>query len=287
MTKIMTMPTKHNLQQVILYSDAILLGIETMCTNLPDSYSLEEIEDIIVKYPKVEVFVALNKNMHSNDLSLLKKLLLALETLPICGIFYYDIAIVQYHKSLSLHIPLVWSQEHLTTNYATMNYWYKENVEYTYVSSEITLDELLTIKKNTKMKLIIPLFGYLPMFVSKRHLVPNYLEYFKLGKIKERKYAIKKEENIYPIDSTKDGTVVYSAHILNGFLELKQLEEAGIDYITMNSYRIDDTVFSNIVKMYKERNYKADGEIETELPNIDKGFLYKETVYRVKNNEKK
>ena len=37
------------------------------------------------------------------------------------------------------------------------------------------LDNILEIRKNTQVKLMVNIFGYLPMFVSKRHIVKNYL----------------------------------------------------------------------------------------------------------------
>lgn len=286
MTKLMTIPTNDNLSIVSKYSDSLLLGIKDMSTNLPNSYNVDDIKEIIDTYHDLEVFVAINKNMHSKDLDLLKEILLELDKLNVAGIFYYDIAVLQYHKELSLKIPLVWSQEHLTTNYATMNYWNDEGVSYTYVSSEITLDEILEISKKTSMKLIVPIFGYLPMFVSKRNLVKNYLEYFNLNK-DSKTYSLYKENKYYPIDNTDMGTVVYSSHILNGLHEFKVLEEAGISYVTLNSYRIDKDKFEEVLKIYHNREYAKDDEVEKMLSNIDKGFLYKETIYRVKKNEKK
>lgn len=286
MTKIMTIPTNDNLSIVSEYSDAVLLGIKDMSTNLPNDYSVDDIKSIIDTYSDLEVFVALNKNMHSKDLDVLKKILIELEKLNIAGIFYYDIGVYQIHKELKLTTPLVWSQEHLTTNYATMNYWHEKGVLYTYVSSEITLDEILDINKKTDMKLIVPIFGYLPMFVSKRNLVKNYLEYFNLNK-DSKTYSLHKENKYYPIDNTDMGTVVYSSHILHGLHEFKVLEEAGVSYVTLNSYRIDTLKFEEVLKLYYDRQYEKEEIVENMFPNIDKGFLYKETVYRVKKNEKK
>lgn len=286
MTKIMTIPTNDNLSIVSRYSDAILLGVKNMSTNLPNSYCVDDIRNIIDTYRDLEVFVALNKNMHSKDLDLLKTILKELDKLNIAGIFYYDIAVLEYHREMALKIPLVWSQEHLTTNYATMNYWHEQGASYTYVSSEITLDEILDINEKTDMNLIVPIFGYLPMFVSKRNLVKNYLEYFHLNK-DSKTYSLHKENSYYPIDNTDMGTVVYSAHILNGLSEFKVLEEKGVSYVTLNSYRIDPTDFEKVLKLYCNREYENDEIVEDIFSNIDKGFLYKETVYRVKKNEKK
>lgn len=286
MTKLITIPTKQNLSKIIEYSDAVLIGIDNLSVNVPDTYSIHEVEAIIKKYNQIEVFVALNKNMHKCDLDSLKDTLIKLDKMNIAGIFYYDIAVLEYRNTLNLKTPLVWSQEHLTTNYATMNYWYNENVNYTYVSSEITLDEIIENRKNTKMKLIVPIFGYLPMFVSKRHLVENYLEYFNLDK-KSSKYELEKDSELYPVSIISNDTTIYSSHILNGLSEFKVLEDNNIEYVTLNSYNIDASKFIDVLKIYKNRLYESEKEIDFMFDNLDKGFLYKETVYRVKKNEKK
>ena len=287
MTKIMTLPTKENLKEILPYTDALLVGLKDMSVNLPDSFTMSEIEEIntLCKKENKELFIALNKNMHTKDLDLLKESLLKIESLKVVGIFYYDISVVEYKEELNIKTPLVWSQEHLTTNYATMNYWASQDVKYTYVSSEITLDEIEMITKETSMDLIVPLFGYLPMFVSKRNLVNNYIEYFDLND-NSKYYELEKEDRKYPIDNTNLGTVVYSSSILNGLEEFEKIENLNISYITLNSYRIPSDKFIEVLKLFSNREFKSKN-IETLFPNTDKGFLYKETIYRVKKNEKK
>lgn len=287
MSKIMTMPTRENLKDILPYTDAILIGLKDMCVNMPDAFEIDEIKEIIdvCKKEEKEIFIAINKNMHTKDLDILKNILSEIDNLSINGIFYYDISVVQYKKELGFKTPLVWSQEHLTTNYATMNYWNSNDIQYAYVSSEITLDEIEGITKESSMNLIVPIFGYLPMFVSKRNLVNNYKEYFNL-KDDSTKYELEKEDRRYPIDNTNLGTVVYSSSILNGLEEFEKLEKFNVSYVTLNSYRIPNDKFIEITKLFSNREYKSD-KIDTMFSNTDKGFLYKETIYRVKKNEKK
>lgn len=177
---------------------------------------------------------------------------------------------------------MVWSQEHLTTNYNTCNYWYKQGISYTFISSEITKFEINNIIKNTKMKLIIPLFGYIPMFTSQRHLVNNYLETFNL---KENGKYLYKEEKMYPIIDNNLGTVVYSNNILNGLEEFLELKD---NYIFLNNFNIDEPKFLEIVQMYKNLNInnleKTKLKIEEMFKNTSKCFLYTETIYKVKKS---
>ena len=118
--------------------------------------------------------ISINKNMHNHNLDDVEKVLKKCEELMIDGIFYCDVAVLNIHRKLSLTIPLVWNAEHLATNYNTINYWAKNGISYAFLSNEITLDEIKEIKKNVTIPLIAQAFGYIPMYVSKRHAIDNY-----------------------------------------------------------------------------------------------------------------
>ena len=249
------------------YIDAYLVPLKDLSINYIHTFTIDEIRKI--KELNKEVFVIINKNIHNNELSFLKDTLKKVRELNINGIIFYDIALVNLKKKLNLNIPLVWNQEHLTTNYGTINYWYEKGVKYTYLSSELTKREIDEIRTNTKAKLFVNVFGYIPMFTSRRHLVNNYLETFDL-KENQNKNTIKKEGKTYPINDTSLGTTVYSDYILNAV----ELDFNNIDYLVFNSNLIDETEFKNILKNNKE---KKDNNFPKET-----GFLYKETIYKVK-----
>lgn len=272
--------------------DAFLFGIEDYSVNFPYYVSLETLKELakIIKKHKKQVFVALNKNFHHEELEALKNLLQSLNQLDLDGILYYDIALIQLQKEGLIKAPLIWSQEHLTTNYDTCNFWQKQGASMVLLSSEITLQEIIDIRNHTSMSLIVPIFGYLPMFVSKRHLVQNYLKKFQLEG-KKNFYFIEKKGNRYPIIDHKQGTEVYSANLLNGLTESIQLKEAGIDYLLFNSFMISEDDFIKVLKNYhlvtKENAIKLEEQMGKFLARpSDKGFLYKETIFRVKKYEK-
>ena len=254
----------HNIKN---YVDAYLIPINNLNINYTNSFSLEEIRQI--KALNKEVFVILNKNIHNDELTKLRNTLKKLETLNINGIIFYDIAIVNLKHKLNLKTPLVWAQEHLTTNYGTVNYWYEKGAEYTYLSSELTKREIDEIKNHTKAKLFVNVFGYIPMFTSKRHLVNNYLETFNLNS-NSHLYDLKKEGKTYKINDTQIGTTVYSDYILNA----TDIDFSNIDYLVFNSNLIDETKFMEVLKDYKNKK-------ENCFPK-ETGFLYKETIYKVK-----
>lgn len=276
------------LKKILPKIDAVMIGIKDFSVNMPSYVTYEEfisIYNLCKEYNK-EVFVVLNKNFHNKDLDNLKDIMFKLEQLDITGIVYYDIALVNIKLEHHLQTDLVWGQEHLTTNAATSNYWYKFGAKYTLVSSEITKEEIIEMKKNSNAKLIVTLFGYLPMFVSARHLVKNYLYTFDLKDNSHINY-IEKEGNIYPIIDDSFGTIAYSSHVLNGIKVVEELEKNKIDYILFNPFLIEDAKFEKVLDMFNSVNANNLDKYAKEIDsmfNTDYGFLDKETIYKVKKN---
>ena len=282
--KLLIMPKSiDQIESLIEDIDGVIVGIKDLSINQPAYFTLDEIKKIneIIKNNGKEIFVSLNKNMFNKDLEILEYTLLQLDNLKLNGILYYDIAIVNFKKNLKLVTPLVWNQEHLTTNYLTSNFWYEYGAKYTMISSEITLDEINEIALNANAKTMVPIFGYLPMFVSRRHLVKNYLDTFKIKDDSNINY-IEKEDKMYAIIDSNDGTIAYSNKCLNGINETLKLN---VDYIVLNSFNINNATFKRVVSMYNIVNESNVQEFKEEIDKMldtDTGFLYKETVYEVK-----
>ena len=257
-----------------------------MCVNT--NYCIEPNElKILNKINNKDIFISLNKNMHNSDLDNIREFLIELNNYNIKGVLYYDVGVLNIYNSLDLNYDLVWSQEHLTTNYNTINYWNSFGVNYTYLSNDITEEEIIKICENGKSKLIVNLFGYLPMFVSKRHIVKNYLDYFNLKDNSNVNY-IYKEDKIYPIIDNNIGTQVYSNNILNG---IKTILKINVEYIVLNSFNIELDKFIRVIEMFKSVNNdnveEYNNKINSMFSNVDNGFLNTKTIYKVKKNEKK
>ena len=267
MKKLIFIPKNYN-EAIELkdYYDGVILSMDNLSINYP-VFTMDEIIDLTQKLNDKEIFINLNKNMHNSDIDNLKQTINVLETLNIKGILFYDLSI----PNIKPNIDLVWSQCHMTTNKETCNYWYKRGVKYTFLSNEITLNEIKEIKENTNSELMVQVFGYIPIFTSKRNLVKNYKKTFNLKDNSKINY-IKHENDLYPIVDDKQ-TVVYNKNIQNLIEELKQLENININYFVINSFEIE-----NIKEVLE--NFK-NGKI-FKIDNEGKGFLYEETIYKVK-----
>ena len=278
MKKIMIVPkSKDMILKTIDKVDAYLLGLKDFSVNLPCSFSLEEIQEMvsILKKEKKEVFLSLNKNMFSSDLEPLEKCLEEIEQLSIDGICFYDVSIPSIWKRRNFKTPLVWSQEHFTTNYATINYWWDRGVSFTQLSNEITKEEIAEIRKNTKMKLMSQVFGYIPIFYSKRPLIKNYTTIFSLETKQDICY-MEKEGKKYPLREQGTSFEGYDANLLNAYLDIDTLE---VDYLYLNSFLVEEDTFIEVLRCYKEKDQAS---LEKLFP-LSSGFFHTKTVYRVKD----
>lgn len=278
MTKLMLIPSDKSFDY---NCDSYLIGIDGLSVNMPIYYSIDEVEELVIDK---ELFIALNKNMHSDDLEVLESTLIRLSKLDIKGVFFYDIAVLSIVKRLGLDIPLVWAQEHMTNNYMSVNFWKDKGVSYTLLSEEISSKDIIDIKKNSDCGLIVPIFGYFPMFVSRRHLKKNYLDRFDLSDDSNINY-ITKEGFTYPIvDSSV--TTVYTSSYLNGIKDFVSFSNSGIDYVLLNSFLVNDDDMNKVLNMFNSVNDNNKEEyfdsISDMLGNVDTFFLHKESIYKVK-----
>ncbi len=269
-----------------------LLPLNNYSVEYSKTYTLAEIKEIRNKYPKINIFVSMNKNFMNEELDTIKQILLELDKLNLSGIFFYDLALLKLKKDLNLSIELVWSQTHMVTNYRTCNYYYDMKVKYAYLSKEITKEEIIEISKNSKIKLIVELISKPSIAFSKRKLVSHYYENLKLPK--QQLLSIFERisnTNLLAVENN-DGVFFLKNKILNGCFILDDLLKTNIDYILLKEDFIQHDMFLQITKQinFYLNNYtkmsKKDKnnwlEKQKELLGEDTGFFYQKTIYRVK-----
>lgn len=277
----------------------IKLGVNTFLLPLRDFsveyskyYSLDEIKKIREKYPKIELFISINKNIMNEEIDSLKDILIQVDKLNIKGIFFYDSALIRLKKKLKLNISLVWAQTHMVTNYNSCNYYYDNGVEYAMLSKELRLDEVKEIISKARTKSIIELITKPSIAFSKRHLVTNY--YTNVNE--EVKDEVVVNEKISDTDlivrENEDGSTFIKNSILNGFSILDELMDTSLSYILIKEDYIDHDLFIKIITnlVYYLNNYKEMDTLEKDefiknqedLLGNDTGFFFRKMIYKVK-----
>lgn len=251
--------------------DGVLLYIDSLSVNSSFYITVDDLEQI--NFKNKEVFLVLNKIMHNSDLSYLRIVMNKLKEKDIY-ILFYDMAVFNIAKELGMINKLIIYQDHLNASTLTNNFYYDLGITGSYITSDITKEELLTIKKNTKNIIMFTVYGYTPIFYSRRYLITNYLKYIN-EKNEPSKYEIISDEyEKYPISEEKYGTTVYSPKVINLINYLAELEN--IDYLVMHSNNIIDSEFNNMVDKFIKKEKVINPYI---------GFFETKTIYKVKGGE--
>lgn len=264
--------------------DALLLGLENFSVLNSVTFSLTEIREIINKYPNMEIFVKMDKNIFNDEIDDVRRVLKELEKMSIYGVFFYDLAILELKQELSLTFDLVWSQTHMVTNSRTCDYYYHQGVRYALLSKEITLDEIVSIAKEASISTIVEVVSLPSVGYSRRKLVHNYYEDSNesgsttlsiLEKITNKKYLVKEENS---------GTGFLLDEVLNGTSVILDLYQANVDYVLFREEGIpsfleliNDTkkyITGGCSDVFYVEKYKKLGD--------STGFFFKKTIYRVK-----
>ena len=271
------------------YTNSFIIGLKDFSINYQE-FSKEEIKKLREDYPNIEIFVSINKNIFNSDLEDLENNLIYLDKLNINGILFYDLSVLSIANRNNLSLPLIWAQEHMTTNYNTCNYYYDKGCKYVYLSSEITLDEIKEIKDKSNIKLISFIFGYPDVSFTKRKLLTNYFLYNNSKKENDWYTISSDEDNKYLIKESNLGTRILYGKVLNGIKPYSELNDV-IDYGLFNEELIPHDLFIKGLKVFKELN---DNKISIEEANKkiielfnsdDTVFYYKKTIYKVKDEK--
>ena len=247
--------------------DGVILSIDKLAVN--DSFYIDASELDKISFNDKEVFISLNKLMHNCDLALLRSVMNKLKNKNV-RILFYDMAVYNIAKELDMVDKLVISQDHLNASVLSNKFYLKRGIRASYITSDITKDELLEIKEKSGMEIFFLGYGYAPIFYSRRYLITNYLKYINEECGKEYK-IVSDTGNTYPIVEEEYGTTIYTEKPINLIDHLDELED--IDYLVLKSNKINDKEFNMMVDKFISREH---------IDNPYVGFFNTKTIYRVK-----
>lgn len=278
----------NNINELDLYknkgADTFIFGLDNYAINYP-TISIDDIRNISSEN---NIFIAINKNIFNSEIEDLKEKLIGLSKLPILGVLYYDIGVLNLVMDNNVNINLVWNQTHMVANYNTCNYYYSKGVKYGFLANEITLNEMLEIKAKTKMKLMVQVFGYPIMSHSRRNLLTNYFR--SINKKKEnRAYHLTEKDNSFLIKESDNGTSILLEKLINGTKPLYDLIDNDFEYAVLDMQEVPFELGSKVFEKFLNINsYQKENLIKemNDLIGDNTNFFYKKTIYKVKRGDK-
>ena len=259
-------------------SDGFILGVLDYSFLFSKTFSVKEIKLIIKENKDKEIFAELNYIVPNSKIDEYKNVLKSLDKLGLKGIIVGDIAALTYN----LETPIILNQLHLNNSSLTINHYYKNGVAGFILTNDITIDEINTIRKNTKAILFKEVFTLPHLSTSLRKLVSNYKNYFNIDSNSKNYYICEnKKDTYYSVIEDNYGTHILGSKVLNLFDELDYLD---VNYIILNNYMLDNEKFKKVLDIFinndKEKSFYIKNEFDT-----DKGFINKKTIYKVKKDE--
>ncbi|MER2114943.1 MAG: peptidase U32 family protein [Solibacillus isronensis] len=287
-------------------ADAFVIGEQKFGLRLAGDFTVAQVEEAtkLIHAAGKKVYVAVNALFHNDRLDALDEYLVQMQRIGVDALLFGDPAVIIAVRENNVTIPLHWNPETTATNFFQVNYWGERGSKRAVLARELSVDEVLEIKENTKHEIEVQVHGMTCMFQSKRSLLGNYFLYrdeaMEIENRKENKNMFlhdKERKNKYPIYEDMNGTHIFSPNDMCIIEELNELFEAGID-----SFKIDGVLQTfdytvTVTKLYRQAidTYFDQGEdayddikselfeqieaIQPALRPLDTGFIYKETVY--------
>lgn len=266
--------TVNSLEQLEKLIDKDIYGfmlyIDRLSVNSSFYINIDELDKIDFKDKKI--YLVMNKIMHNNDLDMVSETLNKLKKKDV-KILFYDLGVYNIAKSFNMLDKLVIYQDHLNASIGSNKFYYNLGITGSYISSDITGSELLEIKNSSKMEIYFTVYGYLPIFYSRRYLVKNYLKFINKEEMIGDYSIVNDMGDRYPINEEEYGTTIYSQKPVNLINYLDELDK--IDYIVMNSNNILDDEFNLMVDKFINREKVDDSYL---------GFYNTKTIFKVKSN---
>ena len=220
MSNLVVIPGKMEDINKILNKDikGIILGVKSLSI-YPLELDIDNIIDIKNNTDK-KVYVIINKMIHNNDLDMVREVINKINDSNIDGIIFYDLGVFNIIKKTNVNKELILSMEHLNAS---------------------TYNEVLDIKSNTGMNIFYMVYGYLPIFYSRRSLITNYFKYIDKENNSDR-YYIYNDNMKYMVIEHNFGTIIYSplVNMINEIDKLSDIDNLIIDLSYNNDIYIID-----------------------------------------------
>lgn len=233
----------------------MVFPLKGFCVGYPNTFLISEIE--------CDCYLLINRILDNEGIDELKS---TLSNLPknIKGIIFDDLGVYEVIKDINIEKVLYLS--HFNTNVETVNI-YLDLVDTVILSTDITKREIEYIIENSKKEISLFTFGYVGAMYSRRKLLDNYSKYYNI--INDNNLVITNTNHKFLLYENEYGTYFYYNNIFNG-TELFKLKAK---YYFINSAFLD---------IYDIKNMLENKEISKKT---DTGFLYQETIYKLKEGE--
>lgn len=280
-------------------ADALLIGGGIYGLRARGNFTSEKIKQAanIAKEKEKKLYVMMNALFHNDMLIGLEEFISTISDYKIDAIVFEDPAIFTLAKKINPNIPLHLSSGTMITNSYMINFWTNKGISRAELARELSLDEVMGIKKNVEIEIQIQVHGMTSIFHSKRKLLTSYLRHIERDNIEElindelflREHE--RPDNRYPVIEDNHGTHIMNDQEICMIDYIPQIIDAKIDSIKIEGILHSTEYLIKVTKIYRKAIDKAyNGEsidglyeqikaIQPKNRPLNTGFYFKEQIY--------
>ena len=234
----------------------IYLPLKDYCVGY-EEFSVNDIMSLDFKS-----YVLINRILTFKEIDVLKKIIIKLED-KVRGIIFEDIGVFELLKEINFSKDMIYFPNHFATNWQSINTFLESGLTSVVISNEITKEEVDKILFKVSKEVIVPIYGYNQIMYSRRTLISNFNDYYKLNLSKDNKITEKMSKKELRIKENDFGTVIFDEVYKNTSL---------IDKKKNVKYFLVNTTYLEIEKVLEDLKQRVDN---------NKGFLNKKTIYKM------
>ena len=245
-------------------ADAVYFGGEMFSLRAgAGNMTIEEIREGVEYAHKrgVRCHLALNVYAHNEDIEPLQAYLKEIRDIPLDAYIVSDPAVMQILKEEIPEAEIHLSTQANTTNYVTANYWRKQGVKRLVLARELSLEEIIQIRKNLPKDTELEAFvhGAMCISYSGRCLLSNFMTARDANRGEcahpcRYKYRIEEEKRpgeYWPVDEDDRGTYIFNSKDLCMLPYLPQLIDAGITSFKIEGRMKSIFYIAHVIKAYR------------------------------------
>lgn len=241
--------------------DAIYIGGDSFGIEaINKSFSNEDLEQAIklVHENGKKIYIAINVMPHNEDFEKLKECLINLETLGLDAVIVSDPGVLSIVKDTIPNMKIHMGQQSNVTNFNTANFWYEQGVKRVIVTSELSCDEISTIRAKTPLDMEIEAFVHGPICISYsgRRLLSSYLGSKENSTYEEEKsYNLleeKRQGEYYPVYEDDKGTFFFNSKDLCMLKYIPEFIKSGVTSLKIDGRLQSDEYLETVIKVYRQ-----------------------------------
>ncbi|SDH58258.1 putative protease [Alteribacillus persepolensis] len=159
-------------------ADAVYIGgREFGLRSNAGNFSLEEMKEgaVFAKKYNASVYVTTNIYAHNENMSGLKEYLQNLESIGVAGIIVADPFIIEMAQTYAPNLEVHLSTQQSLANWLAVKFWKEQGLERVVLAREVSLQEMLEIKRNVDIEIETFVHGAMCISYSGRCVLSNHM----------------------------------------------------------------------------------------------------------------